>query len=187
MSQYLPLIGVLVGGLLTFAGGFVAELVRWNRTQAVRWDERRQTAYADYASAVKAETILYLKIANAKGVFPAQNPGIADLPALLPLLTEAEHTRTERFAIVQLIGAAQVVDAAREWQSSVWRLGAILAPEFSGGRLHFEELYDAATTARFEFYLKARVDLGVSSDLTPPISLSDWTTRWSVNGSNPNP
>ncbi len=30
MSQYLPLIGVLVGGLLTFAGGFVAELVRWN-------------------------------------------------------------------------------------------------------------------------------------------------------------
>ncbi|GAB0102878.1 hypothetical protein JMUB6875_18490 [Nocardia sp. JMUB6875] len=115
MSQYLPLIGVLVGGVLTFAGGFVAELVRWNRTQAVRWDERRQAVYAEYASAVKAETILYLKIANAKGVFPGQNTGTAELSELFALLAVAEHTRTERFAIVQLIGAPPVIDAARAW------------------------------------------------------------------------
>ncbi|MFI6867597.1 hypothetical protein [Nocardia sp. NPDC050406] len=167
--------------MLTFAGGFVAELVRWNRTQAVRWDERRQAVYAEYASAVKAETILYLKIANAKGVFPGQITGTTELSALLTLLTEAEHARTERFAIVQLIGAPRVIDAAREWQSSVWRIAAILASDFAGGRSRFEELYDAAVMARYEFYREARADLGVSSDLTPPIPLADWTARWSVN------
>ncbi|MFE9577336.1 hypothetical protein ACFYO1_13180 [Nocardia sp. NPDC006044] len=159
----------------------MAELVRWKRTQAVRWDERRQTVYAEYASAVKAETILYLKIANAKGVYPGQNTGTTELSELFTLLAAAEHTRTERFAIVQLIGAPRVIDAAREWQSSVWRIGAILAPDSAGGSSRFEELYDAAVNARYEFYRQARADLGVSSDLTPPIPLADWTAHWSVN------
>ncbi|WP_194819767.1 hypothetical protein [Nocardia sp. XZ_19_385] len=168
--------------MLTFTGGFVAERVRWNRTQAVRWDERRQAAYADYASSVKAEAILYLKIANAKGVRDRPNVGMPELSDLIALAAGVEHTRIERFAVVQLIGSSRVVDAGREWQSSVWRLGTVLAPDFTGGQSHFEALYDAAVEARYEFYKQARLDLGVAGDLTPPISLADWTARWSLRG-----
>jgi hypothetical protein len=48
--QQLPaLIGVLVGALATYAATSAAERARWRRTQSVRWDDKRLTAYAEDA------------------------------------------------------------------------------------------------------------------------------------------
>lgn len=181
MTTFLPLVGVIVGGLLTFAGGFVAEQLRWSRAQSVRWDERRQVAYAEYAAAVKAETVAYMKIANKKDLLPSRKPGHPELEELVRLLTEAEKVRTERFEIVQLVGSPAVVDAAREWQSSVWSIGSILEPEFTGGRAGYEVLYNAAGTARQAFYRRARGDLGVAGELSSPPPIAAWLERWGTN------
>jgi hypothetical protein len=52
--QQLPtLVGVLIGAAATYGATSLTERARWRRAQAVRWDEKKVNAYAEYANAVK--------------------------------------------------------------------------------------------------------------------------------------
>jgi len=53
MSNFLGAIPALTGVVVGVVAAGWAEWVRWRRGQAVRWDERRVDAYAEYARAIK--------------------------------------------------------------------------------------------------------------------------------------
>ncbi len=69
--QQLPaLIGVVVGVVATYVATVAAERGRWQRQQSVRWDERRITAYIEYAHAVKKVLAITVRLAAQRGIHP---------------------------------------------------------------------------------------------------------------------
>ncbi|MFC0430794.1 hypothetical protein [Kutzneria buriramensis] len=67
--QQLPaLLGVLVGALASYTATSAAERARWRRAQSVRWDDKRLTAYAEYAHAVKKVISISVRLAAHRGV-----------------------------------------------------------------------------------------------------------------------
>jgi hypothetical protein len=69
LLQSLPaLIGVTLGALATFLTSSATERSRWRRQQAIRWDDKRLSAYTEYANAVKRAISVSVRLAAARGV-----------------------------------------------------------------------------------------------------------------------
>ncbi len=66
--QQLPaLIGVVIGALGSYWASARGDRARFRREQAARWDERRLTAYSEYARALKKSVTLAYRIAAHLG------------------------------------------------------------------------------------------------------------------------
>jgi len=76
VTQILPLVGVAIGAATSFLVSSLNERVRWRRQQAVRWNERRLGAYADYAHAVKGLANQYRRIAISRGLTTGSSPTV---------------------------------------------------------------------------------------------------------------
>ncbi len=158
--QQLPaLIGVFVGALATYAATSAAERARWRRAQAVRWDDRRLTAYVEYAHAVKKLISLSVRLAAHRGVH-------SDIDRLapeegLPALAAAEEERTMKWEAVLLLGTGRTVVAARAWHESVFRLQRFAAGEPVDGT--WADAVEAVSRARREFYQSAKRDIGIAA------------------------
>lgn len=157
--QQLPaLIGVLVGALATYTATSAAERARWRRAQSVRWDDKRLTAYSEYAHAVKKVISISVRLAAHRGVH-------RDLDTLspeegMPALAVAEEERTMKWEAVLLLGTAQTVAAARAWHESVFRLQRIASG--ASVEVTWTEAVEAASRARRGFYEAAKRDLGIA-------------------------
>ncbi|MDS0132023.1 MULTISPECIES: hypothetical protein [unclassified Amycolatopsis] len=157
--QQLPaLIGVVIGALASFAATSAAERGRWRRAQSVRWDERRLTAYADYAFALKRVIALSVRIAAHRGI----HPDIDSLPPEegLPALAAAEEERTVKWETVLLLGTGSTVLAARAWHESAFRLQRIATG--AEADLPWAEAIEAVSKARRRFYEAAKADIGIA-------------------------
>lgn len=157
--QQLPaLIGVVIGALASFAATSAAERARWRRTQSVRWDERRLTAYAEYAFAVKKVISLSVRVAAHRGI----HPDLDGLPPEegLPALAVAEEERTVKWETVLLLGTGSTVVAARAWHESAFRLQRIASGAETD--LSWSEAIDAVSKARRGFYEAAKADIGIA-------------------------
>lgn len=165
-SALLPLGGVVLGGVLATSGGVISERLKWKRAQAARWDTTRQIAYAEFATAVKVETRIYLKMATSMGL--AWDGDDLDPVHGLQLLADAEDTRSAKFETVLLVGDPDTVAAGRLWQDCVWQMRVILRQDYSDGSGEFKELFHRAGQARNEFHNCARGDLGVDGSLAEP-------------------
>lgn len=158
--QQLPaLLGVLVGALATYAATAAAERARWRRTQAVRWDDKRLNAYAEYAHAVKKTISITVRLAAHRGIHP-------DIDALSPeegepALAAAEEERTIKWEAVLLLGTEQIVDAARAWHESAFRMQRIVSGHETG--MTWADAVQAASRARRGFYSVARRDIGIGT------------------------
>jgi len=161
-TEQLPtLIGVILGALLSYGAGAFTERSNWRRTQAVRWDERRIQAYADYGAAAKVPVILCLRMARAlKLTTLAATP--LDLPEGKASLGAADDRRSQLFENLLLLGDAAVIDAARKWHETVTELEGTLDPDFDGEPEGFDQLYRRVGLARDRFYELARTQLQVS-------------------------
>ncbi|HEV2778724.1 MAG TPA: hypothetical protein VGX25_04920 [Actinophytocola sp.] len=157
--QQLPaLVGVLVGALATFAVTSAAERARWRRAQAVRWDDRRLSAYAEYAHAVKKVISLCVRIAAHRGVHP-YNDRLSPEEGM-PALVAAEEERTMKWEAVLLLGTDRTVVAARAWHNSVFRLQRVAEGEPIEGT--WADALDAVSRTRREFYEVAKQDIGIA-------------------------
>jgi hypothetical protein len=158
MQQLPALIGVLVGALATYTATSAAERARWRRAQSVRWDDKRLTAYAEYAHAVKKVISISVRLAAHRGVHP-------DSDALspeegMPATAAAEEERTMKWEGVLLLGTDQTIVAARAWHESVFRLQRIasgLEVEVS-----WAEAVEATSRSRRGFYEAAKRDIGIA-------------------------
>lgn len=157
--QQLPaLIGVLVGALATYAATSAAERARWRRTQSVRWDDKRLTAYAEYAHAVKKVISISVRLAAHRGIH--QDLDVLSPEEGVPALAAAEEERTMKWEAVLLLGADRTVVAARTWHDSVFRLQRIASG--ASVDLSWAQAVEAASQARRGFYEAAKRDIGIA-------------------------
>jgi hypothetical protein len=178
VAQELPaLLGVVIGALATYLATAAAERARWRRDQAVRWDAKRMEAYADYGRAVKRLTDLAMRIAVARGATITNFTGREPLEPTegLPALAQAEIERGSIWESVLMLGSPEVVSAARRWHEAVWRLDS-LARNNQSQTSEWDEAFRVAGSARADFYLSVRMDLGV---LKPDLPHSSLSGRWS--------
>ena len=156
LALQLPaLVGVVIGGLISFLATAYVESQRWKRQLATRWDERRLNALLDFAAAVKRETRLSLRIASSTRPHIRTDPLSAETGK--PLLEAAEDERAALFEAVILLADRTTLDRAREWMYSVWELR-----EHSGAPPHdgpdtFDEAYRQASARRSDFYAAVRL------------------------------
>jgi hypothetical protein len=82
----------------------------------VRWDDKRLSAYAEYALALKKVISIAVRLAAHRGI----HPDVDVLPPDegMPALAAAEAERTIKWEGVLLLGSEQVVIAGRKWHEA---------------------------------------------------------------------
>jgi hypothetical protein len=158
-----PVLSAVAGASLAWAANSINERTKWRRDQLARWDERRLSALVDYASAVKREVYLCLRLAASYGL------GTMDVASLdkesgLAQLEAAEERRSDLFEAVLLLADARTTEAARHWQAAVWDLHETVNGKRTVDQPTFMSLFRAAGVARDEFHLAARASLSVYTD-----------------------
>lgn len=156
--QLAPLLGVVVGAVLSYVVTARVERAKWNRERAARWDSARMEAYAAYANIIKQYTQVATRIAASVGLGSSEKPLSPDEG--LSKLAELEVQRGTRWEAVLLLGDADTIAAARGWHECVWKL-----EWFATGRLRSEvtwkEMWEEATRDRARFYECARRSLEI--------------------------
>jgi hypothetical protein len=135
----------------------LAERRKWRREQTIRWDERRVSAYMEYAHAIKKVISISSQLAAQKGHpvehhFMAPEYGLTNLAA-------AEEARTVCWEAVLLLGSSEMVLAGRRWHETVFQLELIASGQPAA--LSWDLAVKAASEARGRFYEAARKDIGI--------------------------
>lgn len=177
-SQLLPLIGVILGAAATFSATAWHESARWHRSLETRWDEKRLTAYSEYADALKRYFALVGRVATARGYPTGVQP--IDIDEGLAEMAEADAGKTVKWELVLLLGSPQAVAAGRGWTEAVWTLSHV-ACGLAMTHADFIRLYEEAGRRRDRFYLCARADLGIASGRLPTGDVA-WLLPDGLNG-----
>ncbi|MEU5532366.1 hypothetical protein [Streptomyces sp. NPDC020362] len=164
LQQVLTIIGVLAGVVASYGAATMTERSKWKRSQSTRWDEKRLTAYSEYANAVKLSVRVCYRIAAGRNLVPAGQP--IDPEAGVIALAEIENERAAKWETVLLLGEPATISAARTWHESVWRL-EMLTRRQGVDSATFVAAYKESVRLRNVFYAKARCDLGVLSGEIP--------------------
>ncbi len=124
--QQLPaLLGLLVDALATYAATSAAEkgeVAAYRRSDGMT---KRLIAYAQYAHAVKKTISITVRLAAHRGIHPKIDP--LDAGVGEPALAAAQDERTVKWKAVLLLGTEEIVDAARAWHESAFRMQRIVA------------------------------------------------------------
>lgn len=121
VTDQLPaIVGVIVGTVGTIAATGFSDLTRWRRQLHTRWDEKRLTAYVEYANAIKEVHAYALRLSAAHLVGSRLHR--IDREEGLAKLAEADLRRTKAWESVLLLGDAETVNAARVWREAVYQV-----------------------------------------------------------------
>jgi len=155
----LTLGAVVTGGLVSYLGAALSEKKRFQRERASRWDQRRLEACLAYATAMKDEIRITMRIASGVGAGPKTDP--LGLPDGKLFHEKAEHARSTLFEAVMLLGDSATVAAARIWQQSAWDCYQHVSKEQNGDSGDFMALYRLAGDARSAYYECVRKSLAI--------------------------
>ncbi|MFE0184388.1 hypothetical protein [Streptomyces olivaceus] len=157
--QQLPaLIGVVVGALGSYLAVVRSDRARFRQESAVRWEERRLTAYSDYARSLKASVTLAYRVAADLGNDPHPHP-LAPREAAAAR-AEAGLDRDPAWEALLMLGSGEVVERARAWFATVLEM-----ERFLRGAAHDPEawrtLLERQRAARTGYYTAVREDLAL--------------------------
>jgi hypothetical protein len=161
IRQLPALIGVILGALTTYLATSLSERSRWRREKYVRWDERRVTAYAEYADSLKRQAYAFLRVAatNSLNVNAQPFPDQVDQDQSL---REIEVERSTRWEKVLLLGDKTVIYSAQEYTETIFTLGAIAKTKVIDESKWLRAVQEMST-ARGSFYNAIRHDLEIKS------------------------
>lgn len=173
-DRILPLVGVALGALMSFLVSSLNERARWRRQQAVRWDEHRLTAYAEYAHAVKELAARYHMIAAARGLVS----GPMELEPTPDVLTELGALESRRSALSEtlgLLGDTEANTASKTLDHCLWRLETLARGVPTGVEQNWDQAFQEFRTARSRYVGHARASLGVPGAVARDVT---WPTAW---------
>lgn len=151
--------GVLLGGLVTYSN----DRTKWRRERTARWDERRLTAFVEYAAAVKRVVHLCNRMAAAMKLGPMDGPEL-DTVEGQRLVNAAEERRADAFEGLLLLADKKTIDAARTWQQAAWKLRDTVNGNRTLNHDTYMSLFNATGAARNDFHEAARESLSVTSE-----------------------
>ena len=160
-AQVFTLAGVALGALTSYMVSFLGERTRSQRETAKRWEERKFDSFCAYINDVKAMSVIARRITASLGIHDL-SPDELSQDEGLPLLTEAENSRTASMEQLRLLADAETISAGHRLNQAVWRL-----EWFAGGRIadaspeRWQQAMRAFIEAFDAFHLCARRELGV--------------------------
>lgn len=165
--QQLPaLIGVVIGALGSYLAVMRGDQARFRREQVARWEERRLTAYADYARALKKSVTLTYRVAAHLGNDPHPHPLSPQEAA--SQLADATDARDPAGEALLMLGSPDVVDRAREWVVAVMDMEGFLRDQTHSPQA-WSDLLQCQRAARERYYAAVRRDLAL-----PPGHSGEW-------------
>ena len=163
----LPIAGVLLGVLASYATTSLHERAVFKRTMATRWDERRIQCYLDYTTAVKEV------FRKARALHHARQHDEGDDRALATeqSMEEAESHRSLTFESVVLLASTETQQHAHAVNKGLWEIidcARAAAPPVDTAT--FAERTAVLFTAMNAFHAAGRRDLGVEAEVasSPP-------------------
>jgi hypothetical protein len=157
--QQLPaLIGVVVGAIGSYLAVTLGDRARFQRENTVRWQDRRFAVYSEFARSVKATVTVTFRLAAHFGNDPHPHPLAPDEAAAQ--LAAAGDPRDMAWEAMLLLGAPDVVDAARQWFVPVADMERFVQDQTRDPD-RWSALLDRQRTARTAFYSAARRDLAL--------------------------
>lgn len=177
-EQILPLAGVALGAVLSFLVSSTTERTRWRRQQAVRWDERRLAAYAEYAHAVKELAARYQMIAASRGLTSGPVP-LDPNPEVLSEVGQLESRRSALSETLGLLGDTEANTASKSLDHCLWRLESLArGVEMEAGH-DWNQAYLEFRNARDRYVERARASLGVTGAVARDVA---WPAAWRPAG-----
>ncbi|MEU5380729.1 MULTISPECIES: hypothetical protein [unclassified Streptomyces] len=157
--QQLPaLIGVVIGALGSYLATTHGDQARFRRERAARWEERRLTAYSDYARSLKKSVTLAYRIAAHLGNDPHPHPLAPEEAA--PHLAEATDARDPAGEALLMLGTPDVVEKAREWVVVVMEMEGFLRDQTHSPEA-WSNMLRRQRAAREGYYAAVRRDLAL--------------------------
>lgn len=160
-AEISALVGVVLGGALSFTVTYISERVNWFRNQMVRWDERRLSAYADYSNSVKDMVALACSIAAGRGQDTGYEP-LDPSAENLAKLAEAARRRTVSSETLRLLTDADTMMAALEMTRHASELEGFARGRNQGGTFDWHRTYARYEAERDKYVTCARKSLGVT-------------------------
>lgn len=176
VEQVPALLGVVVGVAATYVTASLGERSRWRRDQRVRREDRRLEAYSAYALTLKRQQSIILRLASGRGLPGALEPLAPQESARL--VGEAEDERTSAWEGVLLAGSEEAVVAGRRWHDAVAQMYRV-ARGLESASL-WPEAVRAASSARGQFYVVVRADVGSEPAVDP--SVFEWQVSRLLEG-----
>jgi hypothetical protein len=165
-AEISALIGVALGAVLSFVASYAAERANWRRNHAVRWDERRLSAYADYGHAVKEQVAMASRIAAARGLDFRVEPLDASQDNLTKL-AETEARRTQISETLRLLADTETMKAANEMRALAWVLVRFARGVEEGDSTDWNLAYMRYQEARDQYVTCGRRSLQVAGSHAP--------------------
>ncbi|MFF7339866.1 hypothetical protein ACFZAT_21340 [Streptomyces sp. NPDC008163] len=159
-AQILPLAGVALGAVTSYLVTSANERTRWRRQQAVRWDEPRLAAYAEYAHAVKELAARYQMLAAGRGLTTGPLP-VEATPEVLAEVGQLESRRSALSETLGLVGETEANTASKSVDRCLWRLDALARGVEPAVEQDWDQAYQRFRQARDRFVDRARAGLGV--------------------------
>jgi hypothetical protein len=158
LDQLPALIGVMIGALGSYLAIAFGDRARFRREQVATWRVQRQSAYADYARALKSTLNLTYRVAAHLGLGPHPYP----LPwtEAAARFDAALEVRDVAWESMQLIGTTRVLEAATAWFRTTLAMERFVR-NGSQDAADWQTLMDDQHDKRERFYAAARTDLGV--------------------------
>ena len=154
VDQLPALIGVIVGAGLSFTSTTVTERGRWRRSQAVRWDERKLAAYAEFGNVVKDMVLLANRIAAGIGLNQHTQPLGRDEKSLAAL-AEAAARVSLLSETVRLLADEDTIAASRAMKQRAWRLEWFARGKLDGTPQDWAAAFAEYRDARDEYLSRA--------------------------------
>lgn len=173
-GQILPLVGVALGAVTSFLVSSANERTRWRRQQAIRWDEHRLTAYAEYAHAVKELAARCQMIAAARGLVSGPMP-LEPTPEVLSDLAQLESRRSALSETLGLLGDTEANTASKTLDHCLWRLECLARGIATEVEQNWDQAYLEFRDARNRYVEHARASLGVSGAVARDVV---WPAAW---------
>lgn len=160
ITQIITLIGVFLGAAASYFATAATERARHKRTMETRWDERKLSVYADYASAVKRVNRVARIVSTARGE-PKK------FAALLAEMDEAETVRSILFETFILLADPSALKVANAVNLKLWQILRIVRNPATSDDIQRERLASELMSELTDLHQWARLDLGIKGKIAP--------------------
>jgi hypothetical protein len=157
-SVWFALVGVMVGGLLSFATTSFIEWTRWKRDYNSRWDSQTLDAYINYSVTMK--TMGYIAMSVACKLGWSSGIGIP-VEEGRTLLREAEIDRANAVERLWVLAPKNILEASGRLNSCLWKLKVLVSEPDEKNAEQWNASWIEFQAARMNFYNVVRAAIAL--------------------------
>jgi hypothetical protein len=161
LAVQLPaLIGVVIGGVVSFAGSALSERFRWKRDVQREWSQRRFEAYRELIHVAHVQVGAARSLATTRNLL--EGPPPVSVEDGSKEIADSDRRLALAYETVQMLGDEQVGRAAHAFRSTIWQLSDYARGVIDADATEWEKAYKRYRMSRDNFHAAIRHDLGIA-------------------------